>query len=160
AFLLFPDAAAGQKVLVYSTSFAYTAFLLIGGFAGGAVANQIRLHVLAALHEAESRARIERDLDLARSIQQGLLPKAPPRIDGFGIGGGNQPADETGGDYFDWQQLTDGRIAVTVADVTGHGIGPALGMTGCRAYARAAFVTEPDLRSFLARLNQHLYEDL
>jgi serine phosphatase RsbU (regulator of sigma subunit) len=162
-FLLFPEAAANNKLLVYGTSFSYAAFLLVGGFAAGAVAQQIRLHVVAALHEAESRATIaelEHDLGVARSIQQGLLPKAAPEIDGFDIAGWNQPADETGGDYYAWQQLADGQIAVTVADVTGHGIGSALCMAACHAYERAALATEPDLRSFLRRMNQLLYEDL
>jgi serine phosphatase RsbU (regulator of sigma subunit) len=156
----FPEVAADHNLLVYGTCLTYAACLLIGGFTAGAVAGQIRRHVLAALDEAESRAKIEHDLDLARSIQQGLLPKTPPGIAGFDIAGWNQPADQTGGDYFDWQQLTDGRLALTIADVTGHGIASALGMTGCRAYARAALATDADLRSLIAHLNGLLYEDL
>jgi serine phosphatase RsbU (regulator of sigma subunit) len=162
-FLLFPEVAAGEKVWVYGTSFAFAGLLLLAGFAAGAVALQIREHVVAALHELESRAKIaalEHDLNIARSIQQGLLPKTPPQIDGFDIAGWNQPADETGGDYYDWQQLPDGRLAVTVADVTGHGIGPALGMAACRAYARAGLTTDTDLEIFLGHLNQLLYQDL
>jgi serine phosphatase RsbU (regulator of sigma subunit) len=162
-FLTFPDVAADQAFFVYGSFFSNSALLLIGGFAAGEVARQICLYVIAALREAESQARIaqfEHDLGIARSIQQGLLPKSAPRIDGFDIAGWNQPADETGGDYFDWQQLPDGRIAVTVADVTGHGIGPALGMAACRAYARAGFAAEADLRNLMGRLNQLLYEDL
>ena len=93
-------------------------------------------------------------------FSKGSFPMAAPEIDGFDIAGWNKPADETGGDYFDWQQLADGRVAVTVADVTGHGIGSALCMAACRAYARAGFATEPDLRSFLCRMNQLLHEDL
>jgi serine phosphatase RsbU (regulator of sigma subunit) len=163
AFLLFPEKAASDKLFAYSTSFSYSALLLLGGFAAASVAHQIRQHVVAALHELESRAKIaalEHDLDIARSIQQGLLPQTPPRVEGFDIAGWNQPAAETGGDYFDWHQLADGRLALTVADVTGHGIGPALGMAACRAYARAGLSTETDLRSFLGHLNQFLYEDL
>jgi serine phosphatase RsbU (regulator of sigma subunit) len=163
AFVQFPEVAAGQRLLAYGTSFSYSALLLVGGYASSAVAHQIRLYVVAALREAESQAKIaamKHDLDIARSIQQGLLPKTPPRIDGFDIAGWNEPADETGGDYFDWQPLANGRVAVTIADVTGHGIGPALCMAACRAYARAGFVSATDLRSFLGCLNQLLYEDL
>jgi serine phosphatase RsbU (regulator of sigma subunit) len=76
------------------------------------------------------------------------------------VAGWNQPADETGGDYFDWQQLPDGRFAITIADVTGHGIGSALCMAACRSYARASFAAGPDLRSFLCRINQLLHADL
>jgi serine phosphatase RsbU (regulator of sigma subunit) len=162
-WILFPQVAAGEKMAVYGAAVSYAALLLLGGFAAGAVAGQIRQHVIAALHEVESRAKIaqlEHDLGVARSIQQGLLPKAAPDVTGFDIAGWNRAADETGGDYFDWQQLPDGRVAVTVGDVTGHGIGSALCMAACRAYARAGFATSPDLRILLCRMNQLLHEDL
>jgi len=161
-FLAFPQAPGGE-MLGYATSFSYAALLLLGGFAAGSVANQIRLHVLAALRDAENQAKVaqlEHDLGVARSIQQGLLPAAPPQVEGFEIAGWNRPADQTGGDYFDWQQLEDGRIVLTVADVTGHGIGPALCMAACRAYARAIFSAQADLRAAFRRLNELLYEDL
>jgi serine phosphatase RsbU (regulator of sigma subunit) len=159
-FLLFPEVAAGQKLLIYGTSVSYVALILVGGFAAGSVARQIRFHVGQALREVENRARLERDLGIARSIQQGLLPAAAPVVDGFDIAGWNKPADETGGDYFDWQELPDGRIAVTIADVTGHGIGSALCMASCRAYARAGFAGESDLGRFMCRMNGLLHQDL
>jgi serine phosphatase RsbU (regulator of sigma subunit) len=163
AFHLLQVGAANENPLSYGTSFSYSAFLLLGGFTAGAVAYQLRLHVIAALREVESRAKIaemEHDLDIARSIQQALLPKTSPQIDGFDIAGWNRPANETGGDYFDWQDVAEGRVALTVADVTGHGIGSALGMAACRAYARGELAVETDLRKFLGRLNQLLYADL
>src|SRR4051794_8932088 len=159
-FLLFPEVAAGNTLLIYGSFSSYVAFLLVAGFAAGAVAHEIRLHVVEALRETENRARLERDLGIARSIQQGLLPSVTPVIDGFDVAGWNKPADETGGDYFDWQELPDGRLAVTIADVTGHGIGSALCMAACRSYARAGFATEPDLRNFVCRMNQLLHHDL
>src|ERR1700751_1940335 len=112
--------------------------LLAGGFVAGAVAGQIRKHVEAALREAETKRKLEtiqHDLQVARSIQQSLLPKEEPKIAGLEIAGWNQPADDTGGDYFDWESLPDGKLVVTVADVTGHGIGPALLAAVCHAYA-------------------------
>jgi serine phosphatase RsbU (regulator of sigma subunit) len=81
--------------------------------------------------------RIERDLDIARDIQRGLLPHSVPDVPGFRIAGWSQPADQTGGDYFDWLRLHDGRLVVTLADATGHGIGPALLIAVARAYLRA-----------------------
>ncbi len=152
-----------ESAMVYAVSLSYAGLLLLGGFAAGAVAGQMRVHVLAALRDAENSAKIaqmEHDMDIARSIQQGYLPKAPPVIQGFDIAGWNQPADETGGDYFDWQLVDDGRTMVSVADVTGHGIGPALCMAACRPSARAIFASEPELRSAFASLNRLLYEDL
>src|SRR5262245_4171679 len=107
----------------------YALMIVLGGLVAGAVAGEIRKHVVASLQEAETRRqmdRIQQDLDTARGIQQDLLPKRSPASPGFDIAGWNRPADATGGDYFDWQELADGRIAVSLADVSGHGIGPAL----------------------------------
>ncbi len=50
--------SAGEKLLVYGTGLSYAALLLLGGFAAGTVAQQIRQHVIAALHEAENRVKI------------------------------------------------------------------------------------------------------
>jgi len=159
-FLRFPEAAGNEKLLAYATAFSCAVLLCLGGFAAGAVAGQIRLSVVAAIQEAAARAKIAHDLSIANSIQQGLLPKDPPQVEGFDIAGWNRPADETGGDYFDWQQLPEGQVAFTIADVTGHGIGPALCMSTCRAYARAGFTEERDLQDFLCSLNEFLYQDL
>jgi serine phosphatase RsbU (regulator of sigma subunit) len=161
-FVSFPEVAAGQAVRLYSTCFSTAAVLLLGGIAAASVADQIQQYVLTTIRDAEVRAKIdqlEHDLSIARSIQQGLLPKSQPEIEGFDIAGWNQPADETGGDYFDWQEVPDG-LVVSIADVTGHGIGPALCMASCRSYARAIFAAQPDLRSALIDLNGLLYEDL
>ena len=99
-------------------------------------------------------------MDIARSIQQGLLPAAAPNIEGFEIAGWSQPADRTGGDYFDWQALQDGRLVVMLADVTGHGLGPALLAAVCRAYARASFRPGEDLWTSMERINRALRADL
>ncbi len=137
--------------------------LLVGGLIAGAVAAEIRKHVLAALREAETKRKLEsvqHDLQVARSIQQSLLPKKNPQIAGFDIAGWNRPADDTGGDYFDWKTLPDGKVVVSLADVTGHGIGPALLAAACHAYARSSFGAAPDLPTALERINQALAVDL
>jgi serine phosphatase RsbU (regulator of sigma subunit) len=72
----------------------------------------------------------------------------------------NKPADQTGGDYYDWQVLPDGRLLVTIADVTGHGIGPALVMAVCRAYSRASASAGGGPAALLNRLNTMLHGDL
>ncbi len=121
----------------------------------------LREHVEHLATERAGRAKIERDLDLAREIQRGLMPAGELHVPGYAIAGWNQPADKTGGDYFDWLQLPDGRTIVTLADVTGHGIGPALIVAVCRAYMRASTSTgEPDLPTALARVNDLLHGDI
>ncbi len=112
--------------------------------------------------EAEllERKKLQRDLQVARDIQQGLLPNDIPVCCGFEIAGWSEPAEQTGGDYYDWIPLPDGRTLITLADVTGHGLGPAIIMAGCRAYARAIFRRHATLSECFARLNQLLSEEL
>jgi serine phosphatase RsbU (regulator of sigma subunit) len=144
---------------VISYTFAY----LIGGFVAGMVAGEIRKHLNAALREAEVKRELDRlahGLQTARNIQQSLLPNSVPDVAGFEIAGWNQPADETGGDYYDWQPLSDGKFLVVLADVTGHGIGSALLASVCRAYARASFSVEENLLPAMERINKQLAGDL
>jgi serine phosphatase RsbU (regulator of sigma subunit) len=104
--------------------------------------------------------KVERELDLAREIQCGLMPHEPPDLPGFQIAGWNQAADQTGGDYFDWLQLPSGQTVVTLADVTGHGIAPALIVSVCRAYLRAATAIESvGLSEAVGWVNDLLYDD-
>jgi serine phosphatase RsbU (regulator of sigma subunit) len=150
--------SATQTAVVF-----YAAILFASGFIAGMVAEEIRKHVEAALREAETYRQlkqVEHDLETARSIQQSLLPRIRPTISGFQISGWNLPADATGGDYFDWKRLRDGRLVVTLADVTGHGIGPALLASLCRAYARSSFDTHNDLVKAMQHINQFFGEDL
>lgn len=141
----------------------YAIILLLAGFVAGGVAKEIRKHVEAAMREADTRqqlARLQRDLETARDIQQSLLPHDPPTVSGFAIAGWNKPADDTGGDYYDWCPLPDGRWIVTLADVTGHGIGPALIAAACRAYSRANFRSHSDLSQIFSGVNAALSRDL
>ena len=141
----------------------YAFMLVVAGFVAGAVASEIRKQVNAALREAETRhqmGRLEHDLEVARSIQRSLLPIAMPQIEGFDIAAWNQPADQTGGDYYDWQRLPDGKLLVALGDVTGHGIGSALLAAVCRAYARANFTAEKGLLIAMERINAALARDM
>ena len=137
--------------------------LLTSGFLAGVVAREIRKHVQAALREAETERhlkQVQHDLEVARTIQQSLLPRVRPMIAGFEIAGWNRPADETGGDYFDWKKLPDGRLVVSLADVTGHGIGPAMLASVCRAYSRASFDSRDDLATTIRRINESFGADV
>jgi serine phosphatase RsbU (regulator of sigma subunit) len=152
-----------QHPVTQTTVAFYAVILLASGFVAGMVSGEIRKYVEAALHEAEMQRQlkeVEHDLDIARSIQQSLLPRTRPTIHGMEISGWNLPADATGGDYFDWKKLRDGRLVVSLADVTGHGIGPALLASVCRAYARSAFDTHDDVMKAMQHLNTFFGEDL
>ena len=83
------------------------------------------------------KQQMERAMKIARDIQRGLLPKAAPRLEGFDIAGFSLPADQTGGDTYDFLALPDGRWMISVADASGHGIGSALVIAETRAMLRA-----------------------
>jgi serine phosphatase RsbU (regulator of sigma subunit) len=151
----------------YPVALSYAPLLALLAVAGMLVSRTARRYVAEAVSEAEARERtglrlaaIERDLDVAREIQRGLLPARSPKFSGFDVAGMNKPADETGGDYYDWQLLPNGRLLVVLADVTGHGIGPALVMAVCRAYARASAPLDTNPVSLMGRLNELLLADL
>jgi serine phosphatase RsbU (regulator of sigma subunit) len=156
----FPAPPDGSLPLGRGLYLTYAVFLLVGGWIAGEVARQIRKHVAAALDEALLNERVRRDLEVARSIQQGLLPTGPPQVPGFDIAGWNQPADETGGDFFHWESLGDGRVALALADVTGHGIGSALIASSSRAYGRACATVDAELDAILTRIDNLLSDDL
>ncbi len=140
-----------------------TVLIFMTGASAAWVTWEIRRHLESALGEAEARRRadrMEQDLSVAQSIQQALLPDCPPSIAGYDVAGWNRPADQTGGDYYDWQQLSDQRWIVTLADVSGHGIGPALVTAACRAYVRASAQHQADLSSLANYINRLLCDDL
>ncbi len=142
-------------------AYATTSFLLlVSGVAAAWVAREVRGHMEGALREAEARGRMEQDMSVARSIQRALLPRSAPAIPGFEVAGWNRPADETGGDYYDWHVLPDGTWIVSLADVAGHGIGPAMVTAACRAYMRASSAHHGDLGSLTTRINRLLADDL
>lgn len=149
---------------VTETAVPFFAFLLLmtGSLAAG-VTVELRNHVEAALREAETEHQlkeVEHELQIARSIQQSLLPKIRPHISGFAVAGWSQSANDTGGDFYDWKRLPSGRWVVFLADVTGHGIGPAMLASVCRAYSRASFNDHDNLLTTFQNINRSFSEDL
>ncbi|HEV8071580.1 MAG TPA: PP2C family protein-serine/threonine phosphatase [Planctomycetaceae bacterium] len=98
-------------------------------------------------------------LRVARSVQQGLLPKGPPQLGGFDIAGCYEAADVVGGDYYDYIPMADGRMGIVVADVSGHEIGASLLMAKTRAYLRALAKSDDDVQTILGRLHEFLVVD-
>jgi serine phosphatase RsbU (regulator of sigma subunit) len=151
----------------YPVAFAYGTYLLLTGVGAATLAHIVRKYIEEAVQEADTAHRasaklaaVEGELEIARTIQLGLLPSAPPDLPGFDIAGRAEPASQAGGDYFDWQALADGRLVVGVADVTGHGVGPALVMAVCRAYARATAPRSTGPADLLSRLNDLIVTDV
>ena len=87
--------------------------------------------------EAAERERIEQELQVARLIQQTLLPQHVPELDDWSVAVHWQPARAVGGDFYDFIQLSDGRMAFIIADVTDKGVPAALVMATTRTLLRA-----------------------
>lgn len=131
--------------------------LLLAGALGALTGTAIKRQLL--LDEAAVKRRLERDLDIAREIQQQMLPKSDPQVHGYDIAGWNKPADQTGGDAYSFLTMPEG-LGFTIADATGHGIGPALMVAQYRAMLRALAPALQDVRGTAVRINELLCDDL
>ena len=112
--------------------------------------------------QLQERMRLKEALGLAMEVQQSLLPRKAPEIDGYDIAGKSIYCDETGGDYYDFlefSELGEGRIGVAVGDVAGHGIAPALLMTTVRALLRSRLVQPGGLGQMITDVNRLLCID-
>ena len=112
----------------------------------------------ARLHrEAVEKERMEREIELAASIQKTILPASLPAVAGLRLAGGNRPTRQVGGDYYDVFPLPDGRTAFCVADVAGKGVPAALLVSTVHACLRILLDTGvADLPGFVARVHRHL----
>ena len=98
--------------------------------------NQMAADVEQHQRSAVSQERIRRELELGRQIQHDMLPRGPLMLGLTEIKGVSVPAREVGGDFFNYFQLRDGRIALLVGDVSGKGVGAALLMANLQAALR------------------------
>jgi sigma-B regulation protein RsbU (phosphoserine phosphatase) len=96
----------------------------------------------------------EEELRLAQRIQRQLLPSRVPELPHLDVYGRSDPAVWTSGDYFDYLTLQDGSTAIIVADVSGHGLGPALLMSSTRASFRGLAPTTSDIGELLSSGNR------
>ncbi len=112
------------------------------------------------LEQYAQKRRMAHDLELARRIQQAQLPKVRPAIARYEVTGWNCPADQTGGDCYDFIPLEGDRYAFLLADASGHGIGAALVIAQCRSLMRAMLSVTGDLVEASARVNRILCHDL
>ncbi|MDP6461580.1 MAG: SpoIIE family protein phosphatase [Gemmatimonadota bacterium] len=127
-----------------------------------AFADQAAISIGNARMYAEVRKKraLEEELRVARHIHRTLLPHTTPAVEGHTLAGRNDPSSDVGGDYFDFLPMENGRWAVLIADVSGHGIPASLIMAGFRAEVRAAFRISDDPRRVLSVVNRSLAAEL
>ena len=113
------------------------------------------------IRQAQVNLAIARsEINIARQIQSSLLPSAPLTSDHFEITGMCLPADQVGGDYFDYFFRNEDRLDMVIADVSGHSIGPALFMVEARSAIRTQANGVKTPAQTLAVLNDFLFADL
>ncbi|HLO39646.1 MAG TPA: SpoIIE family protein phosphatase, partial [Phycisphaerales bacterium] len=106
--------------------------------------------------------KLKESLELAMEVQQALLPSGAPKVEGLEIAGRSIYCDETGGDYYDFIEMSNlsrDSLAIAVGDVTGHGIAAALLMTTARALLRGQAATSGNIAQLITHMNRHLSRD-
>ncbi|HTX34830.1 MAG TPA: SpoIIE family protein phosphatase [Bryobacteraceae bacterium] len=109
----------------------------------------------ARLAEIEAAERIMQfDLSQAAQIQRYMLPEHAPQVAGADLAGFNVPCRTVGGDYYDFFTYSDGRVGLTLGDVSGKGMPASLMAMGLHARVQVLAEDPKDLAAFMTRLNK------
>ena len=111
----------------------------------------------------KERYRLQRSLDLAKEVQQNLLPRKDPVVKGLDVAGQSIYCDETGGDYFDYLSSSEwgpAKFGVLIGDVSGHGIPSALLMATARAFMRQRSSRSGSMAEVVSDVNRQLTRDV
>lgn len=111
------------------------------------------------LNEAAAAERIERELEVARSIQTSFLPETLPQVEGWEVAAFYRAARQVGGDFYDFFPVDDRRWAIVVADVADKGVPAALYMALSRTLLRAVGSNRHSPADTLTRVNDLLLRD-
>jgi serine phosphatase RsbU (regulator of sigma subunit) len=112
------------------------------------------------VEELKEAERIKREIEIASRIQMSLLPRHPPLWEGLELAGRCIPAQNVGGDYYDFFATVGGELGTIIADVSGHGIGSALMMATTRSTLRLESLRQHSPAAVLTQTGQAVYEDL
>jgi len=104
------------------------------------------------------RERQKVELETARGIQSSILPELPPQLHGVQLSHSYVPASEVGGDFYDVLGLDDGRLAVAVGDVAGHGVSSGLVMSMAKSALSVQVTFDPEVEAVFSTLNRMVYQ--
>lgn len=144
-------------------AFEFYTFMLIvvGGFIYGTTniysgksVNELPDFVPDYIQELASENRIKQELQIARKVQQSFLPTHTPKVNGLDIYAICKPAFETGGDYYDFIEMPDEHLAITIGDVSGKGIQAAFYMTFIKGVLYAFCDEYTSAKDVLTRMNK------
>ncbi len=120
-------------------------------------------HLVTVFKDVTEQKKLQEQkfqMSLARAVQQQFYRMPPPKIEGYKFAGSSFPADETGGDYFDFLPLLGDALGIAIGDVSGHGIGSALLMVELRAFLRAFAQQGTNVGDIFSLTNNALVSDL
>jgi serine phosphatase RsbU (regulator of sigma subunit) len=113
----------------------------------------------ARLNEHEKLfLKMRQEVGLAARIQHDLLPSSVPVIPGYDLAGKNIPAQEVGGDHYDFIPIDDERIAICLGDVSGKGLPASLLMSNLQATLRSQTLATPSAKDCVSRSNTLLFQ--
>ena len=107
--------------------------------------------------ELVDRVLVRDELEVARQLQRDLLPSAVPEIPGYDVAHSYRTANEIGGDYYDFLDLPDGRVALVIGDASGHGMAAGLLMAIANAALKLAVEVDPTPERVATLLNRVLF---
>lgn len=119
----------------------------------------LSIQKVSLLQQKIEKERMEEEINLAKGIQQGLLPGEIPSYEQFDISGFNVPSRQVGGDYYDIIERQSGELYAAIADVTGKGFAASLLMSNLQAAMHTVVEYDADLASATARLNDTIYKN-
>ncbi len=145
-----------DTLLFYTNMILVFAGLTYGGYSlsTGKSAKELPGFVPEYIDELAQSERIKQELQIARKVQQSFLPVSTPDFNDLDIAAVCKPAYETGGDYYDFISLQDGRLAVTIGDVSGKGIQAAFYMTFIKGVIHAVCENFQSTIEVLTRANK------
>jgi phosphoserine phosphatase RsbU/P len=124
---------------------------------GLALENANLMHTIA--DEVAQRERLNREVEIAREVQERLFPQKLPVIEGLDYAGHCRPALGVGGDYYDFLALPKGNLGIAIGDVSGKGIAAALMMASLQASLRSEATRAPEnLAAAVGSINRLVYE--
>ncbi|NOG44643.1 MAG: SpoIIE family protein phosphatase [Calditrichaeota bacterium] len=112
------------------------------------------------IRRIKDRTRMQQELEIAKKVQLGLLPKEQPSLKGYDIAGVCIPALEVGGDYFDFIHLKDGKLGIAIADVSGKGVPAAIYMTLTKGILQSHAESTLSPKTVLSKVNNLMYRTI
>jgi sigma-B regulation protein RsbU (phosphoserine phosphatase) len=123
-----------------------------------ALAQEVARLTAAIGREMAQRERLNRELEIAREVQEHLFPQRLPPVPGLDYCAQCRPAREVGGDYYDFLELSEGRLGIAIGDVSGKGVGAALMMASLEASLRALAPVVDDPAELMQRVNNLVHQ--